>query len=243
MGAVSVRTGGRGLDELREVEIVRSYTRHAEGSVLISIGDTRVLCTASVEAGVPRFLRGQGSGWLTAEYGMLPRATNTRMDREAARGKQGGRTIEIQRLIGRSLRAAVDMSALGENTIKVDCDVLQADGGTRTASITGACVAVVDAIAAMGRRKMVQRDPLRSLIAAVSVGVCNGRPDLDLDYPEDSTAQTDMNVVMNEQGEYIEVQGTAESQPFSAGHLEGMLALARSGVAQLVEAQRQALAE
>ena len=243
MGAVSVRTGGRGLDELREVEIVRSYTRHAEGSVLISIGDTRVLCTASVEAGVPRFLRGQGSGWLTAEYGMLPRATNTRMDREAARGKQGGRTIEIQRLIGRSLRAAVDMSALGENTIRVDCDVLQADGGTRTASITGACVAVVDAMAAMGRRKMVQRDPLRSLVAAVSVGVCDGRPVLDLDYPEDSTAQTDMNVVMNQQGEYIEVQGTAESQPFSAEHLEGMLALARSGVAQLVEAQRQALAE
>ena len=194
MGSVAVRTGGRGLDELREVEILRNYTRHAEGSVLISIGDTRVLCTASVEAGVPRFLRGQGSGWLTAEYGMLPRATNTRMDREAARGKQGGRTIEIQRLIGRSLRAAVDMSALGENTIKVDCDVLQADGGTRTASITGACVAVVDAMAAMGRRKMVQRDPLRSLIAAVSVGVCDGRPVLDLDYPEDSTAQTDMNV-------------------------------------------------
>jgi ribonuclease PH len=237
------RSGGRAPDELRKVSIVRHFTRHAEGSVLISVGDTRVLCTASVEAGVPRFLRGQGSGWLTAEYGMLPRSTDTRMDREAARGKQGGRTVEIQRLIGRSLRAAVDLQALGENTIKVDCDVLQADGGTRTASITGACVALVDAMASMRRQQMIERDPLLGLMAAVSVGVCDGQPVLDLDYPEDSSAQTDMNVVMTEQGEYIEVQGTAESKPFSAEHLEAMLGLAKTGVARLIEVQRQALEE
>jgi ribonuclease PH len=241
MNKVIDRPSGRAPGELRSVSIVRHFTRHAEGSVLISVGDTRVLCTASVEAGVPRFLRGQGSGWLTAEYGMLPRSTDTRMDREAARGKQGGRTVEIQRLIGRSLRAAVDLEALGENTIKVDCDVLQADGGTRTASITGACVALVDAMASMRRQQMIERDPLRSMVAAVSVGVCDGRPVLDLDYPEDSSAQTDMNVVMTEQGEYIEVQGTAESQPFSAEHLEAMLGLARTGVARLIEVQRLAL--
>ena len=242
MNTAGNRSDGRGLDELREVVIERNYTRHAEGAVLIGVGDTRVLCTASVESGVPRFLRGEGSGWLTAEYGMLPRSTSTRMDREAARGKQGGRTVEIQRLIGRSLRAAVDLSALGEYTIKLDCDVLQADGGTRTAAITGACVALVDALASMGRQKLLQSDPLRTLIAAVSVGVCDGRPVLDLDYREDSSAQTDMNVVMNQQGEFIEVQGTAESQPFSAEQLDGMLGLARSGIATLIELQRQALA-
>ncbi len=235
------RPSGRRPEELRPISIERNFTRHAEGSVLISIGDTRVICTASIESGVPRFLRGKGSGWLTAEYGMLPRSTGSRMDREATRGKQGGRTIEIQRLIGRSLRAAIDLDALGEYTVKIDCDVIQADGGTRTASITGACVALVDAITAMRSNKLINTDPLLGMVAAVSVGVYQGVPVLDLDYPEDSNAETDMNVVMTAQGGFIEVQGTAESTPFSAGHLSNMLALAEQGIEQLVVAQKAAL--
>lgn len=242
MNSTIGRTSGRSADELRAVRIERHFTRHAEGSVLISFGQTRVICTASVEVGVPRFLRGQGSGWVTAEYGMLPRSTDSRMDREAVRGKQGGRTVEIQRLIGRSLRAALDLEALGENTIKVDCDVIQADGGTRTAAITGACVALVDAFTAMRKQKLIQCDPLHSLVAAVSVGICDGQPLLDLDYREDAGAQTDMNVVMNQQGDFIEVQGTAESRPFSGEQLDGMLALARTGIAQLIAVQQEVLA-
>ncbi len=235
------RPSGRKPDQLRPVAIERHYTRHAEGSVLVAYGDTRVICTASVEAGVPRFLRGKGKGWLTAEYGMLPRSTGSRMDREATRGKQGGRTVEIQRLIGRSLRAAVNLDTLGEFTIKVDCDVIQADGGTRTASITGACVALVDAVRTMQRQKLIVKDPLIGMVAAVSVGVYDGVPVLDLDYPEDSAAETDMNVVMTEQGGFIEVQGTAESKPFSGEHLNQMLALAQTGIEQLVQAQKAAL--
>jgi ribonuclease PH len=235
------RPSGRTPAQLRPIAIERNYTRHAEGSVLVSFGDTKVICTASVEAGVPRFLRGKGKGWLTAEYGMLPRSTGSRMDREAARGKQGGRTVEIQRLIGRSLRAAVNLDALGEFTIKVDCDVIQADGGTRTASITGACVALVDAVQTMQRQKLINNDPLIGMVAAVSVGVYDGVPVLDLDYPEDSKAETDMNVVMTEQGGFIEVQGTAESKPFSGEHLNEMLALAQGGIAELVQAQKEAL--
>lgn len=236
------RPSGRSPEQLRAIAIERNYTRHAEGSVLVSFGDTKVICTASVEAGVPRFLRGKGQGWLTAEYGMLPRSTGSRMDREAARGKQGGRTVEIQRLIGRSLRAAVDMKALGEHTIKVDCDVIQADGGTRTAAITGACVAVADATAAMRQAKQIKRDPMACMVAAVSVGVYDGTPVLDLDYPEDSNAETDMNVVMTDQGGFIEVQGTAEAQPFSGQHLSAMLELAQQGIAEILEQQRAALA-
>jgi ribonuclease PH len=237
------RPSGRRPDQLRPIEIERNYTRHAEGSVLVSFGDTRVICTASVEAGVPRFLRGKGSGWLTAEYGMLPRSTGSRMDREAARGKQGGRTVEIQRLIGRSLRAAVNLDVLGEYTVKIDCDVIQADGGTRTAAITGACVALVDAVRTMRSKKLIKTEPLLGMVAAVSVGVYQGIPVLDLDYPEDSSAETDMNVVMTEQGGFIEVQGTAESTPFSAEHLNDMLGLAQRGIEQLVVAQRAALAQ
>ena len=237
------RPSGRRPDQLRPIEIERNYTRHAEGSVLVSFGDTRVICTASVEAGVPRFLRGKGSGWLTAEYGMLPRSTGSRMDREAARGKQGGRTVEIQRLIGRSLRAAINLDVLGEYTVKIDCDVIQADGGTRTASITGACVALVDAVRTMRNNKMIKTEPLLGMVAAVSVGVYQGVPVLDLDYPEDSSAETDMNVVMTEQGGFIEVQGTAESTPFSAEHLNDMLGLAQQGIEQLVVAQKSALAQ
>jgi ribonuclease PH len=238
---VKARPSGRKPDQLRPIVIERHYTRHAEGSVLVAYGDTRVICTASVEAGVPRFLRGKGKGWLTAEYGMLPRSTTSRMDREATRGKQGGRTVEIQRLIGRSLRAAVNLDTLGEFTIKVDCDVIQADGGTRTASITGACVALVDAVRTMQRQKLIAKDPLIGMVAAVSVGVYAGVPVLDLDYPEDSAAETDMNVVMTEQGGFIEVQGTAESKPFSDEHLSEMLALAQAGIGQLVLAQKDAL--
>ena len=237
------RPSGRRPDQLRSIEIERNFTRHAEGSVLVSFGDTRVICTASVEAGVPRFLRGKGSGWLTAEYGMLPRSTGSRMDREAARGKQGGRTVEIQRLIGRSLRAAINLDVLGEYTVKVDCDVIQADGGTRTASITGACVALVDAVRTMRNKKLIKTEPLLGMVAAVSVGVYQGVPVLDLDYPEDSSAETDMNVVMTEQGGFIEVQGTAESTPFSAEHLNAMLGLAQRGIEQLVVAQKTALAQ
>ena len=235
------RPSGRRPDQLRAVSLERNYTRHAEGSALISVGDTRVICTASVEAGVPRFLRGKGQGWLTAEYGMLPRSTGSRMDREAARGKQSGRTVEIQRLIGRSLRAALDLEALGEYTVKIDCDVIQADGGTRTAAITGGCVALADALARMQADGQIGRSPLRRLVAAVSVGVCENVPVLDLDYREDSSAHTDMNVVMTDEGSFIELQGTAESEPFSALHLQEMLALASSGIGQLLALQRASL--
>lgn len=235
------RPSGRRPDQLRPVKITRRYTRHAEGSVLVEFGDTKVICTASVTAGVPRFMKGEGRGWITAEYGMLPRSTGTRMDREAARGKQGGRTVEIQRLIGRSLRAAVDLKKLGENTITIDCDVIQADGGTRTASITGACVALADAISHLQQKKMVSENPLARMIASVSVGIYQGEPVLDLDYPEDSSAETDMNVVMGEDGGFIEIQGTAEGEPFSGEQFEAMLALAKQGIADLVRVQKVAL--
>ena len=235
------RPSGRAAADLREVRFERGFTRHAAGSVLVSFGDTRVLCTASVDKGVPHFLRGKGQGWLTAEYGMLPGSTHTRSDREATRGKQSGRTQEIQRLIGRSLRAAVDLGQLGENTIRLDCDVLQADGGTRTASITGACVALVDALESMRARGMISGQPLGGLVASVSVGVWKGQPVLDLDYAEDSTAETDMNVVMLESGGFIEVQGTAEGAPFGGDELTAMIDLARGGSEQLFAAQRRAL--
>ncbi len=237
------RPSGRTPEQLRPVSIERGYTRHAEGSVLVSFGDTRVLCNASIENRVPAFMRGKGEGWVTAEYGMLPRATHTRSDREAARGKQGGRTLEIQRLIGRSLRACVDRGALGERTITLDCDVLQADGGTRTAAITGAYVALVDAVRLLQSRKEITRDPIHGAIAAVSVGVYRGVPVLDLDYAEDSDCDTDMNVVMNDGGGFIEVQGTAEGHAFRRGELDLLLNLAEQGIAELVAAQRAALAE
>ncbi|WP_257296911.1 ribonuclease PH [Endozoicomonas sp. YOMI1] len=237
-----MRPSGRTADQLRDVKITRNYTKHAEGSVLVEFGDTKVICTASVERGVPRFLKGTGQGWITAEYGMLPRSTTERMGREASRGKQGGRTLEIQRLIGRALRAAVDMKKLGENTINIDCDVIQADGGTRTASITGACVALVDALRHM-QEKMVKSDPFLHMIAAVSVGIYKGSPVLDLDYPEDSSAETDMNVVMTDAGGFIEVQGTAEAAPFSQNEMLAMMALARSGIEEIIELQKKALAE
>jgi ribonuclease PH len=236
-----IRPSKRANDQLRDITITRHFTNQAEGSVLVAFGNTKVICTASVEKGVPRFLRGQGQGWITAEYGMLPRSTGSRMGREAARGKQGGRTVEIQRLIGRSLRAAVDLGALGENSITIDCDVIQADGGTRTASITGACVALVDAFAYMQKEGLIERSPLKQMLAAVSVGVYEGEPVLDLDYPEDSNAETDMNVIMTEQGGFIEVQGTAEGEPYSRKELDGMLALAEHGIQQLIEMQKKAL--
>ena len=236
------RPSGRQPDQLREISLVREYTQHAEGSVLVCFGDTKVICTASVEEGVPRFLKGEGSGWITAEYGMLPRSTGTRMGREAARGKQGGRTVEIQRLIGRSLRSAVDLTQLGEHTIIVDCDVIQADGGTRTASITGACVALVDALRHMQRNKMISADPLLGMVASVSVGIYNGTPVLDLDYPEDSTADTDMNIVMTESGGLIEIQGTAEKEPFTEAQFAAMFTLAKKGIVELNAVQRSVLA-
>lgn len=239
---MSLRPSGRAANQLRDVTIERHYTQHAEGSVLISCGNTKVLCNASVEARIPRFLKGQNQGWITAEYGMLPRSTGSRMGREAARGKQSGRTLEIQRLIGRSLRAAVDLTKLGENSITIDCDVIQADGGTRTASITGAWVAMVDAIRYMQREKLIDDDPLIEQIASVSVGIYEGQPVLDLDYPEDSNAETDMNVIMDAQGRYIEVQGTAEGAPFSADEMSAMLKLAGSGISELIDYQQQALA-
>jgi len=226
---------------MRDVKITRNYTCHAEGSVLVEFGNTKVICTASVEEGVPRFLKGKGQGWVTAEYGMLPRATGTRNDREAARGKQGGRTLEIQRLIARSLRAAVDLKKLGENTIYVDCDVIQADGGTRTASITGSCVALVDALTYMLNKKMVKEDPLQRLIASISVGVYKGTPVLDLDYPEDSGAETDMNVVMTQHGGMVEVQGTAEGEPFKRQEMDAMMDLAEKGIKELFALQQKAL--
>ncbi len=236
------RPSGRQPNQLRDVTITRNFTCHAEGSVLVSFGNTRVICTASVEASVPRFLRGKGQGWVTAEYGMLPRSTDQRMGREAARGKQGGRTVEIQRLIGRSLRAAMDLEALGEHSITIDCDVIQADGGTRTASITGACVALADAISTMLAQGMIKESPLKQMIAAVSVGIYQGMPVLDLDYPEDSNAETDMNVVMSEQGGFIEVQGTAEGAPYSRDELDQMLTLAQGGIETLLAIQKASLA-
>ena len=236
------RPSGRAFDQLRAVRIERQFTKHAEGSVLISFGDTRVLCTASVENRVPGFLRGKGEGWVTAEYGMLPRSTNERMHREAASGKQGGRTLEIQRLIGRSLRACVDRRALGERTITLDCDVLQADGGTRTAAITGAYVALCDAMALLKRRGDITREPILGAIAAISVGIYQGLPALDLDYAEDSNCDTDMNVVMNDGGGFIELQGTAEGHAFRPEELTAMLALAQKGIGELVQLQRNALA-
>ncbi|MBB1518419.1 ribonuclease PH [Aquipseudomonas campi] len=237
------RPSGRAPSQLRNVRITRNYTKHAEGSVLVEFGDTKVICTASVESGVPRFLKGQGQGWLTAEYGMLPRATGDRNQREASRGKQGGRTLEIQRLIGRSLRAALDMSKLGENTIYIDCDVIQADGGTRTASITGAMVALVDALKLLKKRGALKGEPLKQMIAAVSVGIYQGEPVLDLDYLEDSAAETDLNVVMTSAGGFIEVQGTAEGAPFQPEELNAMLALAQQGMRELFELQQAALAD
>ena len=238
---MSNRSSGRRHDELRAVRITRGFTRHAEGSVLVAMGDTQVLCTVSVEEGVPSFLKGKGQGWLTAEYGMLPRATNTRMRREAAEGRQSGRTQEIQRLIGRSLRAVVDLAALGERTLKIDCDVLQADGGTRCASITGACVAVADAIAWCKAKGLVTGEPLRDHVAAVSVGIVSGAPVLDLDYAEDSSCDTDMNVVMTGVGGFVELQGTAEGVPFSRAEMDSLVVLAEGGIAELVAAQRRAL--
>jgi ribonuclease PH len=236
-----MRPSLRRPDQLRELRLNRGYTRHAEGSVLVELGDTRVLCNASVEERVPGFLRGQGQGWITAEYGMLPRSTHTRSDREAARGKQGGRTLEIQRLIGRSLRACADLRALGERTITLDCDVLQADGGTRTASITGAWVALCDAVQGLLVAGSLTADPIRTQVAAVSVGVYRGVAVLDLDYAEDCTAQTDMNVVMDAAGGLIEVQGTAEGTPFSRAELDAMLDLASGGIETMIAAQRRAL--
>ncbi|MEP6908294.1 MAG: ribonuclease PH [Pseudoxanthomonas sp.] len=235
------RPSGRLPDQMREVSIQRGFTRHAEGSVLVSFGDTRVLCTASVENRVPGFLRGKGEGWVTAEYGMLPRSTHTRSDREASRGKQGGRTLEIQRLIGRALRACVDRNALGERTITLDCDVLQADGGTRTAAITGAYVALVDAINVLKARNELKRDPIHGAVAAVSVGIYRGVPVLDLDYPEDSDCDTDMNLVMNDGGGFIELQGTAEGHAFRRDELNELLALGEKGIGELFAAQRAAL--
>ncbi len=237
------RPSGRTPDSLRDIRITRNFTCHAEGSVLIEFGNTKVICTASVEEGVPGFMRGEGRGWVTAEYGMLPRSTGTRMRREATAGKQGGRTVEIQRLIGRSLRAAMDMEALGENTIKIDCDVIQADGGTRTASITGACVALADAIQFLKDKGKVKGEPLKRMIASISVGIYQGEAVLDLDYPEDSNAETDMNIVMADDGGIIEIQGTAEGEPFSEAEFASMMSLAKKGIQELNALQKSALSE
>jgi len=238
-----MRPSGRQPNQLREISFTRHYTKHAEGSVLVAFGDTKVICTASIIDGVPRFMKGEGRGWITAEYGMLPRSTGSRMDREAARGKQGGRTVEIQRLIGRSLRAAVDLKLLGEYTITIDCDVIQADGGTRTASITGACVALVDALKALRKKGALTFEPLKQMMAAVSVGIVDGVPVLDLDYAEDSKAHTDMNVVMTEHGGFIEVQGTAEGEAYSQDELSAMLVLAKQGINELIMKQKNILAD
>jgi ribonuclease PH len=240
--SAATRPSGRAPHEIREVKFTRRYTMHAEGSVLVEFGNTKVLCTASVEDRVPGFLKGSGQGWITAEYGMLPRSTGSRMGREAARGKQGGRTMEIQRLIGRSLRAAVDLKKLGEHTITVDCDVIQADGGTRTASITGGFVALADAIQHLLDNKMISEDPIASHVASISVGVYQGTPVSDLDYPEDSNCETDMNIVMNDQGGFIEIQGTAEGAAFSESELQAMLALGKEAIAHLIEKQKASLA-
>jgi ribonuclease PH len=236
-----IRPSQRNLNQLREVTLTRNYTKHAEGSVLVEFGDTKVLCNASVEESVPRFLKGSGRGWVTAEYGMLPRSTGSRMDREAARGKQSGRSLEIQRLIGRSLRAAIDLRELGEHTIKVDCDVIQADGGTRTASITGGCVALVDAVNYLLANGKIKNNPIKQLIASVSVGIYKGNAVLDLDYAEDSNAETDMNIVMTEAGGFIELQGTGEDGDFSHAQLQEMIELAEVGIGELITAQKQAL--
>lgn len=238
-----MRPSGRNNDQLRTIRFTRGFTKHAEGSVLVEFGDTKVICTASIDAGVPPFLRGQGQGWITAEYGMLPRATNSRNIREAAKGKQTGRTIEISRLIGRSLRAAVDLKKLGEFTITIDCDVIQADGGTRTASITGASVALADALNKLVREGKLKSSPMQAMIAAVSVGMYKGEAVLDLDYAEDSNAETDMNVVMTSAGGFVEVQGTAEGEPFADEAFMQMLALARKGIKELAELQTAALAQ
>ncbi len=235
------RPSGRAADALRDVRFERGFTRHAEGSVLVAFGDTRVLCTATIEDGVPGFLRGRGQGWVTAEYGMLPRATHTRSPREAAKGKQSGRTQEIQRLIGRSLRSVMDMAALGERTVTLDCDVLQADGGTRTAAITGSYVALVDACAALVARGALRASPLHGQVAAVSVGICGGLPVLDLDYAEDSSAETDMNVVMKDGGAFVEIQGTAEGHAFRRDELDALLGLAAAGIDRLHALQRAVL--
>ena len=235
------RRGDRRVDQLRSLSITRHYSRHAEGSVLIEAGDTRVICTASVDDGVPPFLKGKGQGWVTAEYGMLPRATNTRMRREAAEGKQSGRTQEIQRLIGRSMRSMVDLAALGERTIRLDCDVIQADGGTRCASITGACVALRDAVAWCKAQGTITGEPLTDFVAAVSVGIVDGQPRLDLDYVEDSGCDTDMNVVMTGTGGFVELQGTAEGAPFTRAEMDALVGLAERGIAHLVGAQESAL--
>ena len=236
-----MRPSGRKPDELRAVTITRRFTRHAEGSVLVEFGDTRVICTVSVDEKVPNFLKGTGQGWVTAEYGMLPRSTTQRMPREAARGRQAGRTMEIQRLIGRALRAAVDLKLLGERTLTVDCDVIQADGGTRTASVTGACVALVDGIAYLKERGLITSDPFRHLVASVSAGIYEGEAVLDLDYAEDANAETDMNFVMDDSGRFIEVQGTAEGEPFTLEEMLAMTELARSGITELIEHQRRVL--
>lgn len=242
MPTSSMRPSGRSSAQIRPVTFSRRFTCHAEGSVLVEFGNTKVLCTASVVDGVPRFLKGQGQGWITAEYGMLPRATHTRNDREAAKGKQGGRTLEIQRLIARSLRAAVDLKALGEFTITIDCDVIQADGGTRTAAISGGCVALADAIAWLRKQNKISTNPMKGLVAAVSVGVVKGQIVCDLEYSEDSAAETDMNVVMTETGHLIEVQGTAEGEPFSVEQLNEMVTLARHGIREIIDGQKAALA-
>jgi ribonuclease PH len=243
MGDRCMRPSGRQVNELREVRITRNFTKHAEGSVLVEFGDTKVICTASVEKGVPRFMRGEGKGWINGEYGMLPRSTGNRMMREAAKGKQTGRTVEISRLIGRCLRAAVDMTALGEFTIQLDCDVIQADGGTRTAAITGAFVALQDALNGLIAAGKIKKNPIKSPIAAVSVGIYEGIAVLDLDYAEDSVAETDLNVIMTAAGGFVEIQGTAEQEAFSPEELAAMLALAKDGIADLCAKQQQALSE
>lgn len=244
LGLDAMRPSGRQPDQMREVKVTRNFTMHAEGSVLIEFGNTKVLCNASVTRGVPRWLRGSGSGWVSAEYGMLPRATNSRTDREASRGKQSGRTLEIQRLIGRSLRAAIDLDKLGENTITIDCDVLQADGGTRTASITGSYIALIDAINELKKDKngALKGNPIKNQVAAISVGIYKGQAVLDLDYAEDSTAETDMNVVMTETGGFVEVQGTAEGAPYTQDELNQMLTLAKKGIEELTAIQKASLA-
>ena len=236
-----MRSDGRALDELRTVSITRDFTCHAEGSVLIEYGKTKVICNASIEAGVPSFLRGKDTGWITAEYGMLPRSTGSRMQREAAQRKQGGRTMEIQRLIGRSLRSIIDMDLLGENTVVVDCDVIQADGGTRTASITGGCLALNDAINKALTDGLITKNPIKEMIASVSVGIHDGNALLDLNYSEDSTAETDMNVVMDDKNNFIEIQGTSEKRPFTYQELESMLVLAKKGIIELFKYQKEAL--
>ena len=237
-----MRPSGRTASQIRPITFTRQFTAHAEGSVLVEFGNTKVICTASVIEGVPRFMKGQGKGWITAEYGMLPRATHTRNDREAARGKQRGRTMEIQRLIGRALRTAVDLKLLGENTITIDCDVIQADGGTRTASITGACVALVDALNFMRAKGLIKTNPLNFMVAAVSVGVYKGTAVADLDYAEDSNAETDMNIVMTETGKIIEIQGTAEEAPFSFEEMQQMMELGKHAIREIIDEQKRVLA-